>query len=137
MTDEEFAEELAAKVLQSIADSDPDDDTYEAQEFLASTPYAHMYVLNGEVIERYVSMAVSNALADGFIIQGSTSDRSFLEGVAALVWSWREEAEGIERALDSDHLDLVTVPTLRECANELANAIPAALVAAAGKETRQ
>lgn len=59
--------------------------------------------------------------------------RTYLEGVAALVWSWRKEADDIERARDSEHMDLVTVPTLRECADALADSLPAALVAAAGR----
>jgi len=131
--DEAFADELAAKVLQSIADSEPDEDTYEAQVILEDTPYAHMYVLNGEVIEKYVSIGVSNALADGLIVQGNTSDRSFLEGVAARVWEWRKEAEELERNA-FDPRDGAYAAALRECADELAHSIPAALVAAAGRD---
>jgi hypothetical protein len=55
--------------------------------------------------------------------------RPYLEGVAALVWRWRAEAELTEGALSGCEIAAV----LRECADELANSIPAHLVAEAGR----
>lgn len=55
--------------------------------------------------------------------------RPYLEGVAALVWRWRAEAELTEGALSGCEIAAV----LRECADELAHSIPAHLVAEAGR----
>ena len=56
-------------------------------------------------------------------------DRDRLEGVAALVWRWRKEADETQGALEFDQI----AETIRSCADELAHSIPAALVAAAGR----
>lgn len=56
-------------------------------------------------------------------------EQSYLEGVAALVWRWREEATADESTWGGGAIAGV----LRECADELANSLPARLVADAGK----
>lgn len=58
-----------------------------------------------------------------------SADRMYLESVAALVWRWREEATATEVALDGGEIAAV----LRECADELANSLPARIVADAAR----
>jgi hypothetical protein len=60
------------------------------------------------------------------------NDRAYLEGVAALVWRWREEAQATEAALGGEEIASV----LRSCADELAGSLPASLVAAGKDEAR-
>ena len=64
---DKWARDKAIDVLQAISDSEPDEDTTEAQEILLGTPYESMYVLNGSVIENAVYAALSNAFYDGLI----------------------------------------------------------------------
>jgi hypothetical protein len=60
--------------------------------------------------------------------------RIYLEGVAVLVWRWRKEASELQ-LVSSDEKNFAIVGTLRDCADELANSIPAPIVAQAGRET--
>jgi len=55
-------EAIGAEVVQSISDSMPDDDTLGAQDLLEDTEFAHMFVLNGDVISRHVASVVENEL---------------------------------------------------------------------------
>lgn len=62
---EAIARDLAADVVQSIADSMPEDETIEAQDLLRGTPVEHLFCLDGDVIARFVEAAISNAIHDG------------------------------------------------------------------------
>jgi hypothetical protein len=64
---DKWARDKAIDVLQSISDSEPNEDTSGAQDILLGTPYESMYVLNGRVIEEAVYRALSDAFYDGFI----------------------------------------------------------------------
>lgn len=63
----EIARTLAAEVVQSIADSYPEDDAIDAQDLLAGTHVAHLFCLNGSTIERFVENAIADAIHDGLL----------------------------------------------------------------------
>lgn len=58
---------LAEGILERISDSEPDEDTYEAQEKLAGTPQEHLYCLSGKVLIRMIADALDDLEYDGII----------------------------------------------------------------------
>jgi hypothetical protein len=74
-----WARDKAIDVLQSISDNEPDEDTSEAQDILAGTPYESMYLVNGRVIEEAVYRALSDAYTMGSFTLTEPEALTFLE----------------------------------------------------------
>jgi hypothetical protein len=61
------AKRVAAHAVQMLADSEPDSDMIAAQDRLEGTPQAHMYCVDGAMLEELIAAAISNAAHDATV----------------------------------------------------------------------
>jgi len=67
--DDEYAQRLAWRIVQDMADSEPDDDTIEAQELLEGTPQESICCLTSAALQSAICCGISNALYDREIMR--------------------------------------------------------------------
>ena len=80
------AREIAERAVANLGDSDLDEETDAAQEFLAGTPHENLWMLTTERLTRVIEVAVSDALFD----------RSRPVEPEPVAWRWRSSWDDSE-----------------------------------------
>lgn len=70
-----LAKQIAAEVVQTLADSEPTERSMDGMQALKGTPMESMFVLDGDEIHRTVECVISNAFFDGALMDAAELKR--------------------------------------------------------------